>query len=272
MDVRAAVLGRATDRWFQRQLQSLPPATTPADVSPVTEADLEPLPEPARRYLRRMGVVGRPRDWSFRARFRGQFRLRPGQRFMPCDAWQYNTAPVPSRLFAMRIDVAGIVPMFGTDTYRHGRGRMHGRLLGIVTVADASGPELDVGELVTYVNDACMLAPSMLLTSAASWSVVDDTSFELTITDAGVAATCRVFVDERGRMVNFSTEDRYAALPGGLTRAPWTTPIDGWAEYQGRPMPTGGRAVWHLADGDYEYVHGRFVPETVAFGVAAPGR
>jgi hypothetical protein len=68
-------------------------------------------------------------------------------------------------------------------------------------------------------------------------------------------------------MVDFSTEDRYAALPGGLARARWSTPIDGWTEHGGRPLPTGGRAVWHLPGGDYEYAHGRFVPETVAFDV-----
>jgi uncharacterized protein DUF6544 len=264
MRLTDAVLGPVTHRWFERLVRRLPAQDEPAAES-VTDADLDPLPEPARRYLRGMGVVGRPRDHSFRARFRGQFRMRPEQGFMPCDAWQLNTAPVPSRLFAMRIDLAGVVPMFGTDTYAGGRGRMHGRLLGLVTVADATGPEMDVGELVTWVNDACMLAPSMLLGPAVTWTAVTDDEFGLTVTDAGVTASARVVVDDAGRMVDFSTEDRYAALPGGLTRARWSTPIDGWLEHAGRPMPTGGRAVWHLSEGDFEYARGRFVPQTVQF-------
>jgi hypothetical protein len=45
---------------------------------------------------------------------------------------------------------------------------MHGKLLGLVTVADGEGREFDLGELVTYVNDAAMLAPSMLLTASAT--------------------------------------------------------------------------------------------------------
>jgi len=265
MHLRDAVLGPVTRRWFERKIRGLPEG--PGESTTVTDADLDPLPEPARRYLRRMGVVGRPRDRSFRARFRGEFRLRPGQRFMPCDAWQLNTAPVPSRLFTMRIDLAGVVPMFGTDTYRAGRGRMRGRLLGLVPVADASGPEMDVGELVTWLNDACMLAPSMLLIPAVRWTTVRDDAFDLTMTDADVTATARVVVDGAGWMVDFSTEDRYAALPGGLTRARWSTPIDGWLERAGRPVPTLGRAVWHLPDGDYEYARGRFVPESLAFDV-----
>ena len=263
MHLRDAVLGPITHRWFERQIREMPKAEQ--DRAPVTDAELDGLPEPARRYLRRMRVVGRPRDRSFTARFRGEFRLRPGQRFMPCDAWQLNTAPVPTRLFAMRIDLAGVVPMFGTDTYRAGRGRMHGRLLALVPVADASGPEMDVGELVTWLNDACMLAPSMLLIPAVRWTPVSDDAFDVTITDAAVTATARVVVDAAGWMVDFHTDDRYAALPGGLTRARWSTPIDGWLEHAGRPIPSRGRAVWHLADGDYEYARGRFVPQTVAF-------
>jgi hypothetical protein len=67
-------------------------------------------------------------------------------------------------------------------------------------------------------------------------------------------------------MVDFSTTDRWAALPGGLTRARWTTPIDGWMD-EGRWIPTGGRAIWHFDTGEFEYVRGRFVPESVESNV-----
>jgi hypothetical protein len=127
---------------------------------------------------------------------------------------------------------------------------------------------MDVGELVTGVNDACMLAPSMLLSAAVTWTAAGDDGFGLTVTDAGVTASARVVVDDAGRMVDFSTDDRWAALPGGLARARWTTPIDGWLEHAGRLLPTGGRAVWHLPDGEFEYARGRFVPQTLAFGAA----
>ena len=47
---------------FMRELAALglPAAPGPEiDLSPVTEADLEPLPGAARRYARFMGIVGR---------------------------------------------------------------------------------------------------------------------------------------------------------------------------------------------------------------------
>ena len=267
MNLRERTLGIGMRRRFQARLDQLNLAAGPVDGAEVTDNDIAALPSAARRYLHHMGVVGRPRDWSFRARFLGEFRLRPGQKFMPCEAWQYNTSLVPARLFYMRIDFAGVLPMFGVDVYRAGQGRMHGKLLGLITVADGSGPEFDIGELTTYVNDALMIAPSMLLTPAVTWTAVDDHRFDITVSDGRISTTSRVFLDEQGRMVDFSTTDRWAALPAGLTRARWATPIDGWQEHDGRWLPTGGRANWHFDTGEFEYVRGRFVPASVEFNV-----
>ena len=267
MNLLVRIFGVGMRRRFQGRVDQLNLPAGSVDTAPVSEEDIAALPSPARRYLRFMGVVGRPRDWSFRARFVGEFRQRPGQKFMACEAWQYNTSLVPARVYYMRIDFAGVLPMFGVDVYRPGQGRMHGKLLGLITVADGSGPEFDLSELTTYVNDALMFAPSMLLTPAVTWAAVDDYSFDVRMSDGGVSATSRVFVDQQGRMIDFSTTDRWAALPGGLTRARWTTPIDGWSNHGGRWLPTGGHAIWHLDTGEFEYGHGRFVHESAEFNL-----
>ena len=255
---------RLLDAEVAATLAAGPPASRP-----LTAADLSDLPSAVQRYLRFMGVVGRPPDWSFRARFRGRFRLRPGQRWMPYDAWQYNSATEVTRISQMRVTWAGI-PMLGTDTYLRGRGRMRGKLLNVVTVADGQGPEFDIGELATYLNDAILVAPSMLLAGATSWSEVDDGCFDVTLADAGLSVTARVSLDERGAPSDFSTTDRYAAMPGGPVRARWTTPIVGWELAGDRPLPSGGSAVWHLAEGPFAYAEGRFVRDSVEYN-AAPG-
>lgn len=233
----------------------------------IEEPDLADLPEPARRYLVHRRVVGRPQDRCFLVRFRGRFK-RPGQPWMPCDAWQFNAASPITRVFHMRIDVARVVPMVGRDAYVSGLGSMKGKVLGLVTVADGSGPEFDLGELVTYLNDAVVLAPSLLLDDAVRWSAVDDGSFDLTLTDLGRSVTARVFVDADGAVVDFATEDRWCDLPDGLVRARWTTPIDGWTEVDGEPWPTGASAVWHLDDGPLPYIEGTFVPGSLVRNVA----
>ncbi len=39
---------------------------------------------------------------------------------MPAEVWQYNSAVEVARVFHMRIDFAGVVPMVGRDTYLRG--------------------------------------------------------------------------------------------------------------------------------------------------------
>jgi hypothetical protein len=219
----------------------------------VTEADLVPLPPVAAGYLRAMGVVGRPRTWSLRAHVTGRFRRRPDQPWMPLDAWQYNSGVEVARLFRMRLTVARVVPMWGWDTYRGGTGRMLGKALGLVTVADGKGPEFDIGELTTWLDDAVLMAPGMLLHPRTEFEGSGDDAFRVSVTDAGRTVSAEVLLDGDGRPRDFRSGDRWADLPGGPVRVPWSTPVQGWTVVDGLPRMTGGAAVWHLPDGEYRY-------------------
>jgi len=256
-DLRATVLAQAAHHQLPRGRM---------DDTVVTDDEIAGLPDPVQRYFAFMKVVGLPRTWSFVARFRGRFNLQ-GRGWLPAEAWQFNCVRPVARLFHMRLDVAGIVPMVGRDTYLDGEGRMVGRLLGVVPVARGAGEEYDIGELTTWLNDALVLAPSMLLTRATTWTGVDDDTFDVSYRHRGHTVTGRVFLDERGRMRDFSSRDRWADLPGGLVQAEWTTPFDGWAQAAGRRLPLEGRAIWHLEDGPLTYVEGAFVPGSVAVNV-----
>jgi hypothetical protein len=216
--------GARPPRAFSRTVAAAGLPGAPPLAAPVTEVDLAGLPPAAARYLRAMGVVGRPRTWSLRAHFVGRFRLAPTQPWMSVDAWQYNSSADVARLFRMRLMFARVVPMWGWDTYRGGRGRMRGKVLNLIPVADGSGPEFDTSELVTWLNDGVLMAPAMLLDTRTSWDAVSDDSFHVSVTDAGRTVSAEVFLDEDDRPRDFRTEDRYADLPGGLVRAPWSTP------------------------------------------------
>lgn len=238
------------------------------DARPITEDDLARLPPVVRRYLTFMGVVGRPRVWSFRVRFAGRFRLSPTAPWMPAEAWQYNSGVDVARIFTMRLRAAHVVPMIGHDTYVRGRGRMIGKILGLVTVADGEGEEFDIGELSTWLNDAVLLAPSMLLRPDVGWEAVDGDTFDVTLRDAGRQVRAQVRTDDRGAPVDYWTTDRFAALEEGPVRARWRTPIARWDDLEGRPFPAPGEATWDLPDGPFTYVEGGFVPGTFTANLA----
>jgi hypothetical protein len=207
-----------------------------------------------------------PAIGSFRVRFRGRFRIRPGGAWLPADAWQYNTAVEPARIFVMRLRVGHLVPFYGRDTYVRGRGHMIGTLLGR-KVVDGGGAEFDHSELVIYLNDAVLLAPSTLLGSATSWTAVDDDSFDVALADRGRTVSGRVRIDEHGAPVNF-VADRYATLPQGLVLAPWRTPIQRWETAGDRPVPGPASVCYDLPTGPYCYAEGQFIRNTVAFNVS----
>ena len=144
---------------------------------------------------------------------------------------------------------------------------MRGKLLGIIPVANGTGEAFDIGELATYLNDALLIAPSFLLRPEVTWTEVNADSFDVTLRDAGRNVTGRVFLDEQGAPVDFATTDRFAALPGGLRRAEWRTPIREWNTSGGRPLAAQFSAVWHLPEGEFSYIEGRLDPARIAFNV-----
>lgn len=238
----------------------------------VTNADVEALPEPAQRYLRFMGVVGRPRDWSFKLNSTGRFRLRNDERaWFDVDIWQYNSRHEVARLFRMDGRMNGVMPIVARDTYVNGKGRMVGKLFDLVTVADGQGPEFDLGELATYLDDAVLFAPSFLLGPEATWQGVDEHTFDVALTDRGRTVTGRVVIDAQGAPRDFITSDRYLEDPDdpehAQIRGEWHTPVEGWQHVDGRAFPTRGQGVWHLKSGPYVYAELEFEPDGITYNV-----
>ncbi len=206
---------------------------SPAPAGPVSNRQLSGLPDAARRYLRFMGVTGRPADWSFLAHCTGRFRLRPSWPWLPCEAWQYNSSLEVARVFHLRI--GGPVPMSARDAYIRGEGSVHGTLLGLVHLVNGTGPEYDVSELVTYLNDAIFCAPGMLLTLPVTWTDAGDDCFDVTLRDAGHRVTARVFLDRAGRAGRLQHR-------GPLVRPAWRAG-PGALDYPGAGLPPGGRPL-----------------------------
>ena len=257
---------------FLREVAEAGLPSDPGPREPVTEADLAELPATAQRYLRFMRVVGRPRVWSFRARWTGVFRRGPAEPWKPCEAWQYDSRLGIARIFHMRLRY-GFVMLLVRDTYLRGQGRMLGRMLDTFSVVDEANAKLDTGELVTYLNDAILFAPSMVLGPETTWTAVDEGAFDVALTDHGRTVTARVFVDERGAVTDFSTTDRYVEDPENpkeMVQARWSTPVKGLKVVDGWPVACGGKAVWHLPGGDFAYASFTLADGGIEFDVA-PG-
>lgn len=242
----------AFDRMVAREVDEFVAARTATEPNVVAETDLEALPEPVRRWLRWSGVVGKPRPSAVRLRQEGEIRLG-NARWLPFTAEQYYTTDPPGFVWAAKIEMAPLVTVVGRDKYAGGRGSLEARLLGLVTVAKDSGPEVDRGDLLRYLNEI-MWFPAVAISPYIVWEGVDATAARATMRYGGVSAPATFRFDERGRLTTMEA-DRFDSDEGKDN--PWSTPVTAYGEFGGIQIPVAGEAIYARASGDYPYIRVR---------------
>ena len=123
---------------FARDAASLLAAEPRSAPSLVTEADLAPYPQLLQRYLRRAGVVGKPRVRSVRLTFTAQMRNDAASPWMESTATQYEFYEPPARLFFMQASRSG-VPFDVFHRYVGDEATFEVRVAGLIPVVNQSG-------------------------------------------------------------------------------------------------------------------------------------
>lgn len=231
----------------------------------VTEHDLEHLPAPVARYLRRAQVVGRPRVHNFVVEMDAILNRGPDQPSLETPVLQTSFVDDPVRLFLLRTRMKGL-PVSGLHSYTDEGARMQIRLLGVLNIVDESGPAFTHAETVTLLNDFCVFAPATLIDDRFSWRALDDASAEVTFTNGAHRVTATLMFDANGDLVDFSSDDRHV-LPTDGER--WTTPLRGHRDFGGARLPSEGDAIWHYRDKP-SWKYGTFHIRSVRYNVA-PG-
>jgi hypothetical protein len=183
-------------------------------------------------------------------RQRGEILLR--DRWLPFTADEVYTLDPPAFEWTAGIKLGGLPIARAKDSLADGRGRMHVRLLNRFTVVDASGPEMDQGSLLRWLNET-MWFPHVWATDVITWQPVDDASAvgRVSVGDTAVEAEFRF--DDEGRLVDFRG-DRHRIDGEVAALTPWRTPITGHGRFAGIEVPNRGTAVWELESGDLEYI------------------
>jgi hypothetical protein len=240
--------------------------TRPVETRLVTEADLAPLPDPVRRYLRGAGVVGQPRVRSYRLRFRGRIRSGPDARWMPFVAEQQSFVDVPERLFWMRARMLG-VPVEAFHRLARGHASMRVRVAGAVPIVDARGPVMDRSEAVTLFNDMCILAPASLLEPSVAWEPVDARTARARFTNGAETISATLFFDGEGMLSGFVSDDRSRSSPDGktFTRLPFSTPVSEYRRFGPFRIAARGEARFRPPEGEFTY--GEFELLDLAYNV-----
>jgi hypothetical protein len=229
----------------------------------ITSEDLKKLPAPVARYLEYCGWVGKEKPINFHVRMNGKFSLKQGK-WSKVNVDQYSWLDRPVRLFHISNWIVG------------GRHRMDNRgafmlikLFGRFKIVDASGPEMNQAELVTYLNDICLIAPAALIDAPIIWETIDDLTAKATISELGNTVSATLCFNEKGELINFKSNDRFATPDGtNPQNFPWSTPIGEYIEIDGIKFPGYGEAIWHYPEGDQCYA--KFFVKDISFNKNKP--
>ena len=219
----------------------------------VSEELVAQLPAPVQRSLRRSGVVGSLLPERTVVHQSGRIRSSETSKWLRFKSRETYEIARPGFEWRASLKVGPITVGLATDSFRHGEGRMHVKLLGMINVVDAAGPAVDQGSLLRWLNET-MWFPAVWVTDLISWESVDNHSAigSVRVDDLTVQAEFRF--DDDGRFVDFHADRHRDLGDGRFEITPWSTPIRTHARLGGLLLPESGGGVWHLADGDFEYI------------------
>lgn len=252
------------ERQYQKDVKAGLATTANSQLERIQETDLQPLPLPVQNYLRKAGVLGKPKVRYFILEFEGEIRGNDNAPWMPFTCEQYNFLEHPTRLFFMNARMKGM-PVAGYHHFIDGKAVMDIRLFSLFKVQSAEGPEMDTSETVTFFNDMCCMAPATLIDPRIQWLQTDSSRILAAFSNKGVTVSAWLHFNEQGDLVNFISNDRYATQEDGtMKKFPWLTPMSDFRTTpDGYRLPHFGEAVYRYTEGDYPY--GKFRLKKVAY-------
>jgi len=222
----------------------------------VTDDDLVGLPAPVRSWVHRAGAVGQPVVTHFRAAWAGRIRADPADPWMDFTAEQVNRIDAPERFFFMDAR-RGRFPVDVLHVFRNGSASMRVRLLSLLPLVRATGPELTRAETVTLFNDLAILAPGALVDPGIRWEAIGPREARGHYTAGGNTVSAVLTFNEAGELIDFVSDDRLVASSDGtaFTRQRWSTPLSDYRGVGRWHVAHHGEGWWHPADAaPYAYV------------------
>lgn len=246
---------------FQSEVKTYLDNSRDVQTDLLTEVDIEPLPDPVKKYIRYSGSLNQPKVKNVRIVFDGEMRGKENDWF-DFTSLQYNFFTDPSRLFFMKARMFGVT-VLGYHKYQNERASMNIKLLGLIPVSQASGLEMNKAETVTFFNDMCMFIPAALIDKRIEWEPIDANSVKATLTNGSIAISAILYFNQEGQLINFISDDRYDV--NEMKQYRFSTPLSNYKLIGGRNLSTYGEGIWHYPDGEFTY--GKFYLKDIEYNV-----
>lgn len=224
--------GPASDDWQRLELLAAQDAGRAA-FDPTAISDAGPV---TRRYLTAAIAPGTPRAAGARLAMRGRIKIG---RWLPFRARQLL---VPARGTVWIARVAGVIT--GSDRYLGGRGAMSWKLLGLVPIVRADGPDVSRSTAERAAAESVWVPTAVARSDAVVDVGVDRVRVTIVVDDHRVDVDHDL--DGDGRVTSSSLHrwgdpDR----TGTWSELPFGVEVTGHRTFGGVTIPASGRAGWH---------------------------
>jgi hypothetical protein len=204
-----------------------------------------------RRFLEHAIAPGTPLASAVRLRMHGEIKLG---RWLPFRAEQVFRRD-GNMIWTATMNPFGILLFRGFDRLVDGAGEMRWKLLGLVPVMTASGPDI-THSAAGRVQAESVWLPSLLCGDDVSWSSSDPSHATVTITVAGVTSPVDFTIDEEGRLTAVRVT-RWGNPPPDTKRfrmVDFGGVVNDERTFVGYTIPTHVRIGWYFGSPQFESV------------------
>lgn len=250
--VFVSLLGNAVfKRQIRKEARRIFEKVNRKDQEIVSEDDIRTLPAPVQRYLRYSEMVGKEKIRTVKLTQGGYFRLKKEQKWMSIRAEQYFNVDSVEFVWWGKVSPLPLLSFHAKDEFVDGKGNLMVKLLGLVKIVDARGPEVDQGEILRFLGE-CVWFPSAFLNDYFRWEPIDEKTAKVTLTYRDIDASAIFHFNDKGEIVRINAK-RYMEIGGKFLLRDWEISILKYRTFHGIKIPIKVDVVWKLDSGDFCY-------------------
>jgi hypothetical protein len=168
--------------------------STPPSKDFFDAARLQDVPEAAQRYFAHAIATGTPLASAVRLQMHGEIKLKGWYPFSAEQVIRWDRGMI----WRAAVQIHGI-PLRGGDSFLDGHGAMRWKLLGIVPVVNASGPDI-TRSAAGRVNIESIWLPSVLCSDNVSWTAPEAAHLHARFSAHEETAEVDYWIDDNGRL------------------------------------------------------------------------
>ncbi|WP_456485847.1 DUF6544 family protein [Hydrogenimonas sp.] len=156
--------------------------------------------------------------------------------------------PTPDMLWGIRLDSNPLITFNAIETYHASRAMMQTTLFGIIPIAKFDGTAFARSELAKILAYG-LFNPDLLKCECIRYEKVDTDHTIATIEDGNLTASVTFTSDDKGRIVEVSSDDRVKPVNKKMSKAPWRMRVLSYKEFEGIRLPAKIEESWGTEEG-----------------------